>query len=190
MIRLVGEILNVSRIELGELIINPQPTDLEGLVQSCIDEVAPLARERGAKISLVAPKRLAHLPIDPNLFEQVVHNLLTNAIRYTKPSGGKVVVEVKKTTRTYTVSVTDNGIGIPQRAQNSIFERFYRADNAIETEADGTGLGLYLVKMVLQAAGCSVSFKSTEGKGTVFYVTIPLKGMKARAGSKELSRVV
>jgi two-component system phosphate regulon sensor histidine kinase PhoR len=189
MIKLVSEILNVSRIELGELTINPQSTDLVPLVKSYVDELKPVAAKERVRLVFIAPKfQYNHVPIDRSLLGQVIHNLLTNAIRYTPPKG-KVTVKLEKTSRGYVIGVTDNGIGIPKDSQGRIFERFYRAENAVEISGEGTGLGLYLAKIVMKSSGGNVSFKSSEGKGTSFYVTIPLRGMKPKVGSKSLNKV-
>ncbi|HSE60705.1 MAG TPA: ATP-binding protein, partial [Candidatus Saccharimonadales bacterium] len=185
MIRLVGDILNVSRIELGRIKVTPADFDPNAMIQSRIDEIEPLANEKGTKI-VFTPTPLPLIPLDDNVFGQVIHNLLTNAIRYTPSSGGRVDVAFEKKTDGYVLSVKDNGIGIPPEAKAHIFERFYRADNAVRAVGDGTGLGLYLIKMIITTVGGKVWFESNPGQGTVFYVFIPKEGMKAKEGERKL----
>lgn len=179
MINLVGDILNVSRIETGRLIVNPQPIDLRLLVKSQMAEIKPLADARSIVLRLRVSKDVPKtVKADRSLLSQVVHNLLTNALRYTSAQGGKVTLAIVKAERCVQISVKDNGIGIPKAVQPRIFERFFRADNASLAVGDGTGLGLYLVKMIMENTGGSVWFESEEGRGTTFYVSIPLSGMR------------
>jgi signal transduction histidine kinase len=187
MIRLVGDILNVSRIELNRLKVEPEEVDANKLISTYIDEVLPLAEEKHIPIEFHELKGAAHLKLDQTLFGQVVHNLLTNAVRYSK-EGGTVRVQLTKTEKAYELSVADSGIGIPKEARKHIFTRFYRARNAVETVGDGTGLGLYLIKMILEQSGGAIRFESRLGHGTTFYVTIPADGMRAKGGDKRLER--
>lgn len=184
MIQLVGDFLNTSRIELGRLKVEPVATDLAELVGSHIDEVQPLADAKKITISF----KKAHMPqvtIDPSLYGQIAHNLLTNAIRYT-PEGGTIQVAVHKHDRGYQLDVSDTGIGIPKEAQAKLFQRFFRADNAIKVEGEGSGLGLYLIKKIVELSKGKIWFESEQGKGTTFHVIIPEEGMKAKAGAASL----
>jgi len=115
--------------------------------------------------------------LDGTIYTQTLHNLLTNAIRYTLPQKGRITVGLKKETEGYVLSVCDNGIGVPKDAQEHVFERFYRAKNALGIETQGSGLGLYLVKVMTDAYGGKIWFESSEGEGTSFYVLIPERGM-------------
>jgi signal transduction histidine kinase len=107
------------------------------------------------------------------LLSQVIHNLLTNAIRYSEK--GSINITLKKSGRSYLLAIADKGIGIPEEAKAKIFERLYRAPNAIELLDQGTGLGLYLVKKIVETLGGQVWFESQEAKGTTFFVKLPLK---------------
>jgi signal transduction histidine kinase len=114
-----------------------------------------------------------------------VHNLLTNAVRYSPETGGKVVLVLAQNKQGIEITVTDNGIGIPKEARKKIFTRFYRADNAVRTVGEGTGLGLYMVKMIMTTTGGKVWFEpAAGGSGTAFHVTIPPKGMTVKKGAK------
>lgn len=175
MIALVGDVLNISRIELGQLKDEPIQTSVNELIRHRLDEVQPLAKERRVKLIFTPPPKPLNVLIDPNLLGQVVHNLLTNAIRYTPEGSGVVKVKFVRGKNGYELSVADNGIGVPAHVHSSIFERFYRADNAVQQVSEGTGLGLYLVKMIVDHIGGDIRFTSKENEGTTFYVHIPLR---------------
>ncbi len=186
MISLVGDILNVSRIELGRLKIELKKTDLEELIASKVDEIQPLADERGVKLIVNMPKTKVNLKLDQTLFGQVIHNLLTNSIRYSPEKTGEIEISLKKQRSAWLVMVKDNGIGIPVKDRKKVFKRFYRSENAVKTVGDGTGLGLYLVRMIMLATGGDVWFDSVINQGTTFYVKIPLKGMIPKKGMNKI----
>ncbi len=188
MISLVGDILNVTRVQLGQLKIEPVPTDIEQLVADHISELEPVAASRNTKLSFTKPDYTpGEVNIDPTLLGQVVHNFISNALRYSEPGKGVIEVTLQKTEHGHRLAVTDNGIGIPQEAQAKIFQRFFRAENAVKAEGEGTGLGLYLVKMIMENSGGSVGFSSKAGGPTTFYATIPLKGMTPHKGTKTIT---
>lgn len=178
LIDIVGTILNVSRLDLGRIKLTPQPLDIARLVQTAIQEVEPLATEKQVQITYDVPD-LPLVPLDETVVVQILHNLLTNAIRYTRPQHGRVSVAVNQYADGYVLSVRDNGIGIPKIAREHVFERFYRARNAVAVETQGSGLGLYLVKVMCDAYGGKTWFTTVTGRGTTFYVQIPLAGMGA-----------
>lgn len=117
------------------------------------------------------------IKIDPKLMRIVVSNLLSNSIKYTPP-GGKIILEIKKYNRDLLLSIADTGYGIPKNQQKKVFTKLFRADNIRTKDTTGTGLGLYIVKAVIDAFGGKIWFKSVKNKGTIFYVSIPLGGVK------------
>ena len=185
MIELVGDFLNNSRIDLGRLKIEPEMTKLDEFIGDYVDELQPVAAEKNVKL-IYKPDHLPSVPIDHNLYGQIVHNLLTNAIRYT-PEQGKVIVAIESTVKGYKLSVTDTGIGIPKAAQAKLFQRFFRAENAVLMQGEGSGLGLYLVKKILELIGGSITYETVEGSGTTFHVIIPPTGMKSVKGEVSLT---
>lgn len=187
MVQLVNDLLNVSRLETGRLKIEPVPTDLVAFMDEVEKEIGPLAKESGCRISFDYPKeKLNKVNLDKILFRQVIVNLLTNAIRYSSINKkGEVKVSVAAGPAGYRLSVKDNGIGVPENAKGRIFEKFFRADNARSTVADGNGLGLYLSKQIMEAAGGTIGLVSTE-KGAIFSITLPKSGMMSKEGEKGL----
>jgi two-component system phosphate regulon sensor histidine kinase PhoR len=115
---------------------------------------------------------------DPQLLRQVLMNLISNAIKYT-PSDGEIAIRMGQDSRNLRWSIRDSGIGIPQASIARLFEKFYRADNVHTVDTEGTGLGLYLVRLIVERFGGTVACESKEGRGTTFTVTLPLTGASA-----------
>ncbi|MBI5221907.1 MAG: PAS domain-containing protein, partial [Candidatus Magasanikbacteria bacterium] len=203
MVELVNALLNVSRMELGTFVVEPEPTDVALLAQSVVDEQKPQIEAKKIKLSEKYAKNLPLFIADPKLLRMVFQNLLSNAVKYT-PEKGKVALEIaisnadgKVSSTNYKlpttnlshilITVSDTGYGIPAAQQDKIFTKLFRADNVREKDTDGTGLGLYIVKAIVDHSGGKVWFESTENKGTTFYVTLPLAGMKKKEGTKTLT---
>ena len=187
MVDLVNSLLNVSRIELGTFAVDPEKIDLINMTDSVIKELEPQIKQKKMKIIKKYNEKIGKINLDQKLIRMVIQNLLTNAIKYT-PKEGKVKVEIKKTDKELLMSISDNGYGIPKKQQKNIFMKMFRADNVKLRDTTGTGLGLYIVKSIIeQSAGGKIWFDSIENKGTTFYFTIPLKGMVKKEGNKALT---
>lgn len=186
MIKLVSEILNISRIELGRIKVQPEPTDINALVASHLKELQPLAEEKDTALKFTPKSKLPRVPIDTDVFNLIFENLLANAIRYTEPGKGCVQIEFTKTKDGFILKVRDNGIGIPTAARPHVFNRFYRADNAVSFDSEGTGIGLYLVKLISDVIGADIWFEGQKNSGTAFYLKLPLRGMAAKEGEAKL----
>lgn len=186
MVNLVNALLNVSRLELGTFAVEPTEVDLPQLVQEQLKELQPQINERHHQVTTALATNLPHIQADKMLLGMVVQNLLSNAIKYTA-NNGQIRVGLQLQDDAILLSLQDNGFGIPSNQQEKIFTKLFRADNVVERDVEGTGLGLYIVKEIVELAGGKIWFESTEGQGTTFYVTIPLSGMKAKVGSKKLS---
>lgn len=173
MSEIVGALLNISRMELGKITLNPKPTDLKELIGFCMKEVEVKYKAKNQTVSVEIQENLPQVPVDPELIKQVYLNLLTNAIKYT-PEGGKIGVNVAIRDDHVLSTVSDSGYGIPKLQQDKVFKKFFRADNVVKKETDGTGLGLYLVKSIIESSKGNIWFESEEEKGTKFFFSLPL----------------
>src|SRR3989344_3371168 len=185
MIALVNDMLAADRIESGRLKYTLLRINMRDLVENVLFEVFPNAQKRGLKLDFACIPVDAKFMVlvDPTKLRAVLQNLLENAVKYTL-KGGTVTITLEVVGSDVRVLIRDSGIGIPKNQQGPIFTRFFRAGNAIKTEPSGTGLGLYMVKKIIEQHGGKCWFESEEGKGSVFYVTIPL--MKAEDAYKQI----
>jgi len=183
MIRLVNDLLLLSRADSAALKLKKCPVDLVGLAQVTTRRLAPQAERQQVAVRIEA-EGTAHLALaDPDRVEQVFMNLLDNAIKYSRP-GGTVTVQVGAGPRaTIQVKIQDQGIGIPAKVLDRIGERFYRADKARSRAAGGSGLGLAIARALVQAQGGNLSVESQEGQGTLVTFALPASG-PAHAGGQ------
>ncbi len=168
---LINLLLDVSRIETGQLMIRSERFDLKALLERVIAQYQPT--QSNYTLSVRIGERPLEINGDELRIEQVLHNLLHNAFKYS-PRGGRIDVDLESYAPTACVSVRDQGIGIPLSAQSAIFERFYRASNAEAAHIGGMGVGLYVVKEIVQLHGGTISVTSELGVGSVFTVCLPL----------------
>ncbi|MBI3671629.1 PAS domain-containing sensor histidine kinase [Candidatus Azambacteria bacterium] len=186
MIGLVNALLNVSRIELGKLGITPEPANLSAMANSALLDFVPQIKDKKLKIKKLFEKGLSKVPVDLKLMRAIFQNLISNAVKYT-PEKGEIKIGIKKENSEIVISVADTGYGIPKNQKDKIFSKLFRADNIMKKDVDGTGLGLYLVKAIVDEARGRIWFESEENKGTTFYISFPLSGMHAVSGSKDFS---
>ncbi len=175
MITLVNDMLVADRIQSGRVHYGFKHLDIINLMDNVLFEIAPTASKRN--ISIIYKNKFENLPqayVDPETMRAVLQNLLENAIKYTI-DGGKVEIDVKQDGEYLLVSIADSGIGIPEDQKGEVFSKFFRARNAIKKETDGSGLGLYIAKTVVEKNGGKIWFETEEGKGTTFYFTVPLQ---------------
>lgn len=184
MTNLVNAFLNVSRINLGTLSIKPEPCDVRILVNECIGELAELIKEKQLSIR-TAFEGSAIVTCDPKILRIIIQNLLSNAATYT-PVRGTVIVRLVAKGPELLLAVSDTGIGIPKRQQAKVFSKLFRADNVKKQHPDGTGLGLYIVKSLVDTSGGRVWFESQEKHGSTFCVALPVTAARVRGGTRSL----
>ena len=175
MIRTVNEILDVTRIIEGKLTANPEPTNLSSLVAAELKEYSPLAIAGGNTLTFNDDPGIPAVMIDPVLGKVVLENILSNAIKYTK--NGTITISLSHTDTLVTVEIRDTGVGIPKEEQKELFTKFYRTKEARAIDAQGAGLGLFIVQSYVYSWGGSVELISpTIGTtGTTVTFTIPVK---------------
>jgi PAS domain S-box-containing protein len=169
--QMVFSLLDVSRIEMGQLTIERQPVDVCALVRRVVDEVQPTLSEHQMQARCLSEPLV--IQGDALRLEQVLQNLIQNAVKYSAPTA-PIVVEVSQRERHVCIVVRDTGIGIPPSSLSHVFERFYRAPNVDQSNISGTGIGLYVVKQIIKLHGGEVVVESIEGEGSTFTVMLPL----------------
>jgi signal transduction histidine kinase len=172
LIVLVEDMLSVDRIESGKSKFVFTEIQLLDLFDNVLFEVHANALQNNVTIEFgERPGDLPKVSADAEQMRAVVQNLLDNAVRYT-PKGGKVRIDFSKEGDSVKVAIKDNGIGIPEAEKVRIFNRFFRSRNAIRVKPDGSGLGLFIVKGIIERHGGNVWFESKEGEGTTFFFTV------------------
>lgn len=174
MINLVNDLLNISRIEEGKLMLKPEKVSLEKIIQEIIKEYIPLAKASNIKLSFEGEKNLSPILIDAQGVKLVLHNLIDNAIRYNRKEG-QVKIRLLKKRVLIRCQIEDNGVGIPSADKKNIFQKFFRSQNALKNQTEGTGLGLFIAKAIIGASKGKIGFQSQEGKGSTFWFELPIK---------------
>lgn len=177
MIALINDLLNITRIEEGRYLFKPVLTDIALVSQFAINSFKEEIQKRRLEFEFKKPEeKLPQVRIDVEKMRLAIQNLIDNAVRYTS-AGGKVTISLKydKNKREIEFSIKDTGVGIPKAQQGRIFTKFFRAVNVIRMETEGTGLGLFITKNIIEAHGGRIWYESEEGKGTTFYFTLPAR---------------
>jgi signal transduction histidine kinase len=174
LVDLVGMILDVSRIQLGRMKVDRAELNLSEFFQEVLAVIEPKAQVKKQQFIKSLPKSLPTAMLDKRLMRMTLENLLSNAVRYT-PEGGRVELKVEVKDKMLHYEVRDTGCGIPKEEQSKIFEKLFRATNVRNTE--GNGLGLFAAKGAVEAQGGKVWFTSEVGKGTTFFVEVPMTGV-------------
>ena len=175
LIRLVNDLLILSRVDSEALNLQREPADLGALVAVTVDRLAPWASEQDITLLIDAEPGVPPVSADRDRMEQVLVNLLDNAIKFSRPGGTVTVCVAEAPGPSIRVQVQDEGVGIPEEALPHIGERFYRADRARSRAAGGSGLGLAIARGLVEAHGGSLAVESEEGQGTVVEFVIPVQ---------------
>lgn len=183
LLSLINDILDLSKIEAGQLILQPERVSVSELLQSITATFEPLAESKGIHFQVIYPDD-AFLNADPVRARQILINLVANAVKFTRQ--GEVTLTARQNGSMMSFAVADTGIGIPQDSLKLIFEEFRQVDNSTTREYEGTGLGLAITRRLAELHGGTVSVESTVGKGSTFTVTLPLVDVALPAGPPTL----
>lgn len=188
MAEIIEFLLNVSRIEMGLLDIHPESLDIQDFINNLFKDLSLQIKGKKIKIEKIFEKNIHEIKIDKKLFRLVMENLISNAVKYNRVRGSisihvKTNAEANKEATRNTgakilISVSDTGYGIPRDQQSKIFTKFFRARNTEKEKTKGTGLGLYMVKKVVEELKGEIWFRSRENKGTIFFLQLPVKAKK------------
>jgi len=172
MSELVSDLLTVSRIETATLMFKKQKFSLGNMVKELIREFEPFTRAANVELAFNQEPVLAEVFADPNQIRQAIGNLLDNAIRYTRERG-KVEIALLKRNKNLYLEIKDSGVGIPKDDQKYIFQKFFRSENVLKYQTQGSGLGLYIAKSIIEKSDGKIGFLSQEGVGSTFWFTLP-----------------
>ncbi|WP_086347306.1 cell wall metabolism sensor histidine kinase WalK [Candidatus Enterococcus clewellii] len=174
MIRMINDLLNLSRMDSGNSELQLEYVNFNELINFVLDRFDMMVENNDKKFTIRREftKRDLWVELDPDKIIQVLDNIMNNAIKYS-PDGGEIICRLLETHSNVVFSITDNGLGIPKKDVNKVFERFYRVDKARARAQGGTGLGLAISKEVIKAHNGSIWVESTEGQGSTFYISLP-----------------
>lgn len=176
MVRLVNDLLDVARIDQGRLALNSEPIDIMMLIQDVLKNNKIFADANHVNLKLKAAKNIPEIIGDKRRIWVVLDNLISNGIKYIEKKG-KVEIAVSTKGSFVKVVVSDNGVGIAKNQQDKIFQKFFRVDNITKSQTEGTGLGLYIAKNIVEQSGGSIEFESRENEGTTFSFWLPVKAV-------------
>jgi two-component system phosphate regulon sensor histidine kinase PhoR len=175
MVEMVNDLLNVSRLDLGTLPVQLVPINIFDLIIETEKESAGIIEDNHLTINKTVNKDLLEIFSDTKMMRMLLQNLITNAIKYTPPKGTISISVEPQNKKEFKITISDTGYGIPETSKTKIFTKLYRAENVMEKEITGTGLGLYMVKSIVEQFGGKIWFESIENVGTKFFVTFPYK---------------
>ena len=178
LLKLINDILDLSKIEAGKMDIYPAPINLKNTLQVLKENLNPLASDKNIELELIAPSDLPEIETDEMRLNQILINLINNAIKFTKK--GKVTIYAYKKDTNINIEIRDTGIGISDEYIKSIFDEFRQIDGSSSRQYEGTGLGLTIVKKLIPKIGGQISVSSKPGTGTCFYLSIPVQWHKEK----------
>jgi len=175
MIQTTNNILNVSRVEENRLEVRHKPFNIVEIVHKSIREIYPLLEATNSELIFEPPKKpLPQVVSDSVKIKQVIDIFISNAIKYHQGKG-RVEIKIDQIKNLIKLSISDNGVGISKEDQKKIFTKFFRGDRVLEMAPQGTGLGLFVAKAIVEDSGGKIGFDSQEGKGSTFWFTLPIK---------------
>ncbi|MFH1841277.1 MAG: HAMP domain-containing sensor histidine kinase [Candidatus Nealsonbacteria bacterium] len=171
---LVNDLLTVSRLETTKLVPSNKETDVDVLVKTLIAEFQPLIKASEIILGYNPSQNLPKVSADSSQLKMVIENLIDNAVKYAN-GGGKINIKLEKRNGNIYFEVEDNGVGVPEEDKKYLFQKFFRSQNALRHQTQGSGLGLYIAKSIVERSGGKIGFKSEENKGSTFWFTFPIK---------------
>jgi len=172
---LLDDLLKVIEIDQGKYLKKLALNSVESVIRSAIEEAEPVLKEKKVKIKLVKSEGdIPEVMVDRERLKIAIKNIIDNAAKYTF-GGGSIKVFLNRQEKCVQVKIKDTGVGIPLSQQEKVFNKFFRASNALKINTEGSGLGLYIAKNIIEAHQGRIWFESEENKGTTFYFTIPIK---------------
>ena len=175
MTRLVDDLLDINRIEHGKISLRREGVLLSDILPSALEVAAPAIEVGNHALAVELPQQAILLDVDPARFIQIVGNVVSNAARYT-PKGGRIDVSVSRIANNASIIVSDNGVGIPTDQQSRIFEMFEQSDAGMGVVGDGLGIGLALVKQLVELHGGTIQLvSSVPGEGSTFEIQLPIQ---------------
>jgi signal transduction histidine kinase len=174
MIRLISDLLDVARIDQGRLMLKKESVNIQKIVSDVVSELSSFAKARNINVVYEENKKIPATCGDSSRIKMVVENLIDNSIKYSA-NRGRIEIKLIKKSGSIQFSIKDNGVGIPEEQQSRVFEKFFRSNNSVRYQTEGTGLGLYIAKSIVEQSGGKMWFNSVEGLGTIFIFTLPLK---------------
>lgn len=172
-IKLTNDLLDVARLDQGRFILNREKMNISEIIREVIQNNLIMARANNVRIEFSNSGTIPEIIGDKKRIGVVVDNFLTNAIKYTKEKG-KVGIEARQQGDNLVVSVKDNGVGIPESQKDKVFDKFFRSDNAVKYNTEGSGLGLYIAKKIIDSSKGKIWFDTKEGQGSTFYFSLPI----------------
>ncbi|MFK5952882.1 MAG: response regulator, partial [Desulfobacterium sp.] len=172
LLALINDILDLSKIEAGRMEVSPKPFQISSTIDTIMERLTPLAREKGIELHMTLPDALPQVNSDENRVHQILQNLISNAVKFTQQ--GKVSISMEQAGQTIHLMVSDTGIGISKNHLPHIFEEFRQVDGTSSRSYEGTGLGLAIASKAAEMLGGNIDVRSTLGQGSTFTLTLPL----------------
>ena len=174
LLRVLNDLLDVSKLEKGAMVQELSITNIDNIIYQAIEEHQAEADKKDIKIKFIQTVKLPPMKLDEQKIKMVIENLVDNGVKYNK-EGGIVEIKTNQKNDTAIITIHDSGIGISGKDQKEIFKKFFRTKLAKQAEATGSGLGLYIAKQIIEGHGGRIWFKSAEGKGTTFFIELPIR---------------